>query len=205
MTWTVSLAGIWTWIDDNGDALTALAAIGTLVVALMVFTEARKIRRTEWLLRQNQAWNDLGALVAGHDEGERLGRLLMGEAVKGSLTVRESFVLMSFFNVVSSEYHAFRAKAINEHYVIHSLTMTARIVTANKDWIFDFLKQYGYESSFIRVLAVVAVLGDDVEKRGRALRRELLASSRIGAFCGERFRSWLRKEFSDAQIDELCR
>jgi hypothetical protein len=195
---------MWQWANANGDGIAAVAAILTLAVAILVFSEARKIRRTEWLLRQNQAWNELGNAVAQFHDGCRIGEMLTGEAVKGELTPKEAFLLMSFFNVVSSEYHAFRAKAIHQDYVIHSLSMTARIVVANKSWIFDFLKTYGYEASFVRALAIVAVLGHDIEKRGRALRRELLASSRVGTFCGPKVRAWLRKEFSHGEIDDLC-
>lgn len=191
----------WLW---NADRIAALATSGTLFVAILVFLEARSIRRTEWILRQNQAWSDLNYAIAQMHEGCRIAELLMGDPITPPPTAKEATLLMSYFNVVSSEYHAYRARAIERSYVVHSLTMTSRIAKNNKDWIFDFLLKYGYRADYIRAIAVVVVMGDDVLTRDVCLRRELAAMTRVGRFCGPRYRAWLRREFDNAQIDALC-
>lgn len=193
-------------LHDNAGMIEALASLGTLIAAIFVFLEARSIRKAEGIFRQNQAWNDLGNKVAELHEESRIGELLMGKklAIKDDLTPKEAFLLMSFFNVVSSEYNAYRAKSIDQNYVIHSLTMTSRIVKINKDWIFTFLRNYGYEESFRRVVAIVALTSDEPEKRRVAIRRELIALSLWGKVCGPKFRAWLRKHLKESQVQAVC-
>lgn len=191
-------------LDLSAEIIDALASVGALLVTVLVFLEARSIRRTESIFRQNQAWNEFGNAVAELHEGNRVGDVLMGKSIEGDLTPREAFLLMSFFNVVSSEYNAYRAKAIDEHYVIHSLAMTSRIVKNNKSWIFTFLRDYGYEQSFRRVVAIVALTTDEVRERRAAIRRELLAISMWGTLCGPKFRDWLRKHLRDQEVLALC-
>ena len=174
------------------------------MIATFVFWEARAIRKIDWLLRQNQAWNEFCHMVAQTDEPSRIGALALGGSISPPLTTNESFLLMSYFNVVSSEYNAYRAGAIKRRYVIHSFSATARLLAANKTWIFDFLKDNGYDADFRRAVAVVLVIGDDLERRDLSLRRELRASSHVGRFCGPAYRRWLRRELDNEQIDTLC-
>ena len=191
-------------MESIAGPLDAVAGIGTLVVAVFVYWEARAIRQADGIFRQNQAWNEFGNAVAELYEGSRIGELLMGETVNTKLTPREAFLLMSFFNVVSSEYNAYRVRTIDKSYVIHSLTMTSRIVKSNKGWIFTFLRDYGYEQSFRRIVAIVALTSDEVDTRRKILRRELLAMSIWGKVCGKRFRAWLRKHLNESEVQALC-
>lgn len=157
------------------------ATIGTLAVAFLVFVEARRIRRAEGIFRQNQAWNDFDNSVLQFHGGSRIGALLMGRedgpdsAVITSaddLTLVEALLLMSLFNVVSSEYHAVRANAIDEKYVMHSLALTHGVLQRNKTWIFGFLEKNGFEASFIRCLRIVERVGTDVDKLAPEIRAE---------------------------------
>jgi len=187
----------------------AVAGIGTLVVAVFVFLEARRIRKVEGIFRQNEAWNDFGNAVAELHEGTRIGQILLGDgapvvADARDLSPREAFLLMSLFNVVSSEYNAVRTKAIDEHYVIHSLTMTSRIVKTNRRWIFTFLRDNGYEESFRRVVAIVALTDDEIPQRRRAIRRELFSQTRWGKVCNGMFRAWLGERLEEHEVRALC-
>lgn len=185
------------------DVIGAIGSAATAVIALFVFWEARGIRKTEWLLRQNQAWNDFSALILQAGEGSRIGRLILGGSVVPPLDTGEAFLLMSYFNVVSSEYNAYRARAIQRRYVIHSFSTTASLAASNT-WIFDFLSKNGYDADFRRAVAIVMTIGDDLEKRDLSLRRELRASSQLGRFCGPKYRRWLRRHLDNQQIDGLC-
>lgn len=190
----------------SAGVIDALASVGTLIVAILVYMEARPFRKADAIFRQNQMWNDLGDKVAELHEGNRIGEILAGRLAlaKDDLTPREAFLLMSFFNVVSCEYNAYRAKVIDRQYVIHSLSMTSRVVKNNKDWIFTFLRTYGYELSFRRVVAIVALTSDETDKRRRAIRAELIALSVWGTVCGRKFRSWLRRHLVESEVDALC-
>jgi len=182
----------------------AIAATATFLVALLVFLEARKIRRTEGILRQNQAWNDFGNAVATLED-QAMERILLGrEPADPPRTARESFLLMSFFNVVSSDYSAFRVGAIDPRYVVHSLTFAAEVVIRNQAWVFGFLNRHGYDAGFVRMLAIIAVTGLDVDRRNRALRHELRALSWLARTCGPKVQAWLRKGFEAPQIAQLC-
>jgi hypothetical protein len=191
---------------SNAAVIEALASLVTMIVAVLVFLEARSIRKAEGIFRQNQAWNEFGNKVAEVHKGSRIGELLMGRKVvtRDDLTPKEAFLLMSFFNVVSSEYNAYRAKSIDRNYVIHSLAMTARIVKINKEWIFTFLRDYGYEQSFRRIVAIVALTSDEANERKAAIRREQLANSVWGTVCGPRYRAWLRKQLPESEVRALC-
>jgi hypothetical protein len=169
------------------EVIQAGAALGTLGIAFLVFFEAKRIRKADGIFRQNQAWNEFGRGIAEFDKGSRVGLLLMGREVgpgvapinnAGDLTITEAFLLMSFFNVVSSEYAAVRGKAIDEKYVIHSLTMTHGLLKRTSNWVFDFLEQSGYEQSFIACLRMVEKVGSDVGKLESAIRDEFRAVAR---------------------------
>jgi len=193
-------------LHNDADLIEAVAAAGTFVAAIFVYIEARSIRKAEGIFRQNQAWNDFGNKVAELHAGSRIGELLMGKKVvtKNDLTPKEAFLLMSFFNVVSSEYNAYRAKTIDRNYVIHSLAMTSRVVRINKDWIFTFLRDYGYEESFRRIVAIVVLTSDEAAERRKAIRSEQIANSVWGTFCGPKFRAWLRKHLQESEVRALC-
>ena len=162
--------------------ISAFATVGTLAVAILVVIEARRIRRTEGIFRQNQAWNDFSNAVAQFHSESRIEALLTGKTAdsktvkflsEDDLTIVEAFLLMSFFNVVSSEYHAVRVNAIDEKYVMHSFVLTHDVLRRNRAWIFRFLKKSGYEASFVRCLRTVERIGPDVQLLTPAIKAEL--------------------------------
>lgn len=163
------------------------ASAATLVIAILVFREAKRIRKADGIFRLNQAWNDFGTAVSQFHQGTRIEAFLTGKEVApqsgpmktaDDLTLIEAFLVMSMFNVVSSEYSAFCADAIDERYVLNSMGMTHEILRRNRAWIFAFLRKYGYEASFIECLRIVERVGADVEKLRPALRAEFRAASR---------------------------
>jgi hypothetical protein len=165
----------------------AAASAVTLVIALLVFREARRIRKADGIFRLNQAWNEFGTAVSQFHRGTRIEAFLTGKEVApqsgpmksaDDLTLIESFLVMSMFNVVSSEYSAFCADAIEERYVLNSMGMTHEILRRNRAWIFEFLRKYGYEDSFIECLRIVERLGADPEQLRPALRAEFRAAPR---------------------------
>lgn len=186
------------------EVTTAVATVFTGIIAAFVFWEARAIRQTDWLMRQNQAWNDLCNTLSQADPQSRIPPLVLGEAIQPPLSCQDSFLLMTYFNVVSNEYNAYRARAIKRRYVIHSFSTTARIASINQAWIFDFLKENGYDGDFRRAIAILVAIGEDLERRDMSLRHELRAASRLGKFCGPRGRAWLRRRLDNHQIDSLC-
>jgi len=162
--------------------------VATFVVASLVFFEAKRIRKVEGIFRQNQAWNEFGNAIAQFHQGTRIDAILRGKdkasesalpETADELTLVETFLLMSMFNVVSSEYSAACAKAIDDKYVIHSMRMTQGILKRNRAWIFDFLKENGYEFSFIQCLGIVERAGPDASELELALRAEFRANSRL--------------------------
>jgi hypothetical protein len=181
------------------NAVGALLSAATLVVTCLIFSEARSIRRTEWLLRQNQAWNDLGSAVAQLDPEGEIGRFLLGGAIEEPDVPRHCLLVMSYFNVVSSEYHALAAHSIPRSYVINSFTMTAAAVCRNTEWVFRFLGRHGYEPGFIRALAILAVAGDDIKKRETMFAQELGASPLLG-----RLRGRWSPRIQDGEVERLC-
>lgn len=194
----------WETLNNSGDAITALATIGTLFVAALVYHEARTIRKTEWISNQNAAWNEMSKTVLEFGNDCKIGDILAGENVDGDLTYEEEHLLMIFLNVVNSEYNGFRAGAISPRWVIHSFGMTTGIVSGNKDWLIPFMCKYGYQASFIRLIALLPAAGDDFKLRHKFIRRELLASSWVGRVGGSRFRSWLRRDYAAELTGAPC-
>lgn len=190
-------------VNQYGNAITALATIGTLIVAFLVFHEARSIRRTRWILNQNQAWNHFSEVVASQPTDSRVGAILSGDDFDGKLSSQESFVLMMFFNVVNSEFSAYRAGAISRHWVLYSFGMTISIVRGNQKWVIPFLEKYGYEETFIRVIALLPRVPGTLKHRKKFIRNELIAASWWGKLLGERYRTWLLQGYADVELEEL--
>jgi len=156
-------------------AIEAVAGIGTFIFAAFVYFEARRIRRLECIFGQNRAWNDLGNKIAELKGAGRVGDILLGEEKlsKNDLSAEEAFILMSYFNVVSSEYNAYWQGAIDKDYVDHSFEFTCNVLRNNSAWIYEFLKRYGYEERFMADLRKLECRGHDAVQR-----RQILEESR---------------------------
>ena len=194
----------WDTLNASGDAITAIGTLGTFAIACFVYLEARRIRKTEWILNQNAAWNAMSTAVAEQSSKCRIGDILSGDPHDGNLSTQEEYLLMMFLNVVNSEYNALRAGAISPRWVLHSFEMTSGIVSQNREWLVGFMQQYGYQPSFIRVVAILPSFQSDFKARTRMVKREILASSQLGRIMGPTFRHWLRKDYLDDVIRPLC-
>lgn len=179
------------WLPSDDD-WTAFSSVVTMIVALMVFSEARSIRRAEWILRQNQAWNDINNKVAEIGDGCRIADILEGRPISPPVTPKEAFLLMSFFNVVSSEYFSLRSNLLMPAYALDSFMDTATVVSANKDWLIPFLTQRGYEQSFVRTLTILSEYAHDRPSAQRAVRAEIDATSPKLKVLARRSVGWLK-------------
>lgn len=194
----------WDTLNASGDAITAIGTVGTFAIAFLVYREARRIRKTEWILDQNAAWNAMSTEIAKQSSECRIGDILSGDPHDGELTTQEEYLLMMFLNVVNSEYNALRAGAISTRWVLHSFEMTTGIVSQNREWLVEFMQKYGYQTSFIRVVAILPTCQNNFKARAKVVKREILASSKFGRFMGPTFRHWLRKDYIDDVIRPLC-
>ena len=157
------------WWPSDED-FSAFSSIVTMGLALMVFLEAQSIRKTEWLFRQNQIWNDINYKIAEFGGDCRICDILEGRPVEPPLTYRESFLLMSFFNVVSNEYNSLKSKLLLKSYALDSFMDTAAVVGANRGWLIPYLQLRGYEKSFIEVLVVLGENHLDRQQTRKAVR-----------------------------------
>lgn len=173
----------------TSDDWQALGSVATAFLAGLVFLEARRIRRTEWMTRLNQLWNDFNRVVADSASTTRIADILNGISVAPPVTSREAFILFQFLNVVSTEYLTMRASLLVGNYAIESFMDTASVVRANP-WLLDLVRERGWEPSFIRVLGILAAPGDKESLRKR-IRREIWATSLPARLLGARFRVWL--------------
>lgn len=89
-----------------GGGVSALVGLLTAVLALLIFLEARRIRRVEWASASGRNWQEFNQLVLEGDRHERWGELIAGKLPWERVTQRDRMLIYSFLNVLLFEFNA---------------------------------------------------------------------------------------------------
>jgi hypothetical protein len=175
------------------DWIGAIGAVATAAFALLVFLETRHIRRTDWLIRQNAAWNDFDRAVLEYGGGTRFIEFMRGGVMFPPHDFKEEYLLLILFNTMSNEYNALRSNVLASNYVVSSFMNYAGAFYRNREWLLPMLEAHGFESGYINMLSeLMQVDGEEIAAR-KVARRAISPQSHLARVMGPAFIRWLRK------------
>ena len=138
------------------DAITGAASVGTALVAVLVFIEARRIRHTEWLTRSVQMWQDFNGVLLTDNRAERWRALLAGEVREQDFRPSDHYLLYTYLNILYSEYTYAKSGLLNRGYANESLRDNLRQVANIGDYVIAWLRDTGYDNELVDQLEAIS-------------------------------------------------
>jgi hypothetical protein len=133
------------------DAITGAASVGTAIVAVLVFVEARRIRHTEWLTRSVQMWQDFNSVLLAENRAERWRSLLAGEVDEQDFRPSDH-LLYTYLNIIYSEYTYAKSGLLRRGYAQESLQDNLKQVATICLYIVPWLRFTGYDNELVEHL-----------------------------------------------------
>lgn len=131
------------------ESITGAASVGTAVVAVLVFVEARRIRHTEWLTRSVQMWQDFNSVLLTDNRAERWRSMLAGEVKEREFRPSDHYLLYTYLNIIYSEYTYAKGGLLRRGYAMESLQDNLRQVAAIGPYIVPWLRITGYDNELV--------------------------------------------------------
>jgi hypothetical protein len=105
------------WLEPYWNFVRLTAPIATALLALLVFVEARGLRKLESLSKSIGNWQDFNKLVMDETVAARWAAIRHGRVVWADMTQKDLNLIYSFLNVLVFEYKAARYGALWRRYV----------------------------------------------------------------------------------------
>src|SRR4051794_1789341 len=122
------------------DAILAISSAGTLIIALLVFLEARAIRHTAWLSRSVALWQNFNQLLMDENRASRWAGLLDGTIPEAEISRSDKHVLFSYVNIIYLEYRYATAGLIDDHYAQSSINGNLQQLRPRRAYIAPLLR-----------------------------------------------------------------
>lgn len=140
----IDQAAPWAAMEGLGAALTA-------VFALLVFLEARKIRRAEWTSAMVEKWQDFNRFLIETDTCERWEKLRRGEMAPDEMTAADRYLFMQFFNIQQAEFAA-AANRLLHPAVREAMAADIALMRAIAPYIETLSRDAGHDARFRKFL-----------------------------------------------------
>ena len=131
------------------EMVAAVATVVTAVIAALVWVEARKIRRSDWLSRSVEMWQAFNGRMLQGDLALRWHRFLDGSLPNDEVTATDLHVLYSYVNIIFSEYTLAKARLIDPIYARQSVEGNIKQLADNRSFIARVLLRTGYDERFV--------------------------------------------------------
>ena len=102
------------------NSLKAIAGIMTLLVALLVYREARSIRQIEWAFNAASKWQEFNKFLVDADLSERWESLLSESEVHPPLGPKDKRALLMYFNIQMIEFYMIEKRIVPRH-ALHTM------------------------------------------------------------------------------------
>jgi hypothetical protein len=131
------------------DVIAAAASVGTAIVAVLVWFEARRIRHTEWLARSVQMWQDFNGVLLAENRAERWRSLLAGDVAEDDFQPSDHYLLYTYLNILYSEYTYAKTGLLKHGYATESLQDNLRQVAAVGPYVVPWLRFTGFDNELV--------------------------------------------------------
>ena len=163
--------GLWTamfgaWpaeqVEAAGTVASAVLSLATTVVAVMVYLEARSIRKVEWFSKTSENWQGFNKLVLDAGYTGRWWEILNGKVGWAELDQKDRMVIYSFLNVLVFEFNAQRRQLLDRTYAQKSVMNNVLCLHALWPDLCAHLRTDGWPDDFLD-------LADDIVMGSKAV------------------------------------
>jgi len=135
-------------ISAVANGIAACASLITLVFAVLVFVEAKKIRKLEWIEKSTVLWNNFNALLADKEARDSWHEFLSGNKTY-AYTNSENWIVFSFINILSTFVAASKVNGLPvEHFSASLADQFSRLFPRHR-YLLDLMKDCGYDAALI--------------------------------------------------------
>jgi hypothetical protein len=135
-------------ISALASSIAALASIVTAILALLVFREARKIRRLEWISQANLIWNDFNKILLQNEDIRRLWIefLSADEEVHGDYKFENkvNWIIFCHLNILVTSIYT-RKQRRGDVFFKEILEAEFRILWKRRKYISELMESTGYD------------------------------------------------------------
>ena len=136
------------WSAGATVAAAVLSAL-TTVVAVLVYLEARGIRRIEWSVSATQTWQRFNELILTGDNHIRWGRIIGGTLPWSDMEQRDRMLVYCFLNVLLFEHNARGHGLLSVGYADTSIGHNLRLLQYVWPELLVHLKSDGWPTDFL--------------------------------------------------------
>ncbi len=119
------------------------------VVGVLVYVEARAIRKTEWFAKTAENWQSFNRLVIESDYSGRWSDVINGRVDWGRLDQKDMMFIYSFLNVLVFEFNARQAHLLKRAYAEKSINDNIRYFRHIWPGLREHLKGDGWPKDFL--------------------------------------------------------
>ena len=135
------------------EIVASVSGVVTAGVAILVWFEARAIRRTEWLSRSVAMWQAFNSELLHDDLAKRWAAFLAGSVPEDDIERRDLHVLYAYVNILYTEYQLASAHLISPAYAEQSIGGNIKqLASCNRDFIVRSLLYTGYDKNFVALI-----------------------------------------------------
>jgi len=125
-----------------------LASVGTLIIAILIYVEAQKIRREEWVLSVENAFNQYDHMLQTEGTAALLHRVLEDYDQLEHVDVRIRYVIANHLNILHILYRAKRYRTLGRHYAAATFQAEVRRYNWARHEFQAFMNWAGYDKQY---------------------------------------------------------
>jgi hypothetical protein len=142
MEWVASIDKLAPW-----NAFQGAGTLLTAAFAFLVYIEARRIRRAEWLSSTLGKWQEFNRLLIETGKADRWEQVRHGKVAPEQLTAEDKRLFLLFFNIQQVEFEASKSRLLP---TTMGAAMASQIAQMRplSSYIIPLLEDVGYEPRF---------------------------------------------------------
>ena len=125
----------------------------TTLIAVLVFLEARRIRKVDWLTKSILNWQNFNRMLLDTKYSERWSEIISGDVAWNDLTQSDKMCIYTFLNILVFEYKAKRSGLLARKYVNKSVGDNIRYFSGFWTDLKIHLSQDGWPEDFVSDLS----------------------------------------------------
>jgi hypothetical protein len=129
----------------------AIGSVGTVLIAILVFVEGRRIRSLEWLSKSHEMWQGFNVAVLANKYEDRFRQIYVLRS-ELPLDNHDNHFMYMFLNVVHIEYEAAKQGLMSLDYCCETIAAALTPLEKQREHVLQLVKDAGYDKDFRRLV-----------------------------------------------------